>query len=1247
MQAPAGYSLGKSLHVGRHSHVYAAQREHDGREVVLKAYRSGSNQEERARHELALLQKLAGAGIPAVLELTLETGSPMLILERAAGITLDAWVGGSLPTPLEFIDVFRAVAEIVSRVHQARILHRDVNPGNILVDPATLDVSLIDFGQARPLGSATRGEIKSVESGPSGMLLYVSPEATGRMDRGLDSRSDLYSLGATMYFALTGRPPFDLRDRLAQVHAHMAKLPAAPAALRPELPATLSRIVLKLLQKTPEDRYQTAHALGRDLAECREQLRRTGIIQDDFPLASADAPFRPLFSKQLFGREREVQRLHDAYETARCGGVLLLAVQGAAGMGKSALIHELRGRLAETGGYLIRGKFDRYRRELPYSGLAQALDSLAQQLLAESAAQLADWGERMRSALGAIAGAISTLAPDLALVLGELPPIPALGPAETRARVVLALQRLLRALATREHPLVLVLDDLQWADAATRHVLREVLLEIRAASLLVVACYRDTEVDAAHPLFATLTELERDGVRIERVQLGPLGVDACAEMLSRALGRGLEETRSLAGCVSRKTGNSPLLAQQFIYHMYDLGVIRFEPRRGWSWDAEEIERADIADDAVALLSAKIARLTEPVARVLRLASCVGDHFERDALAELLGVSCDDIEPALFALCDEGLLSPAPQGFRFVHDRIREAARALIPAPERARLHAQAARRLLDPAHGGPTGMRVFEIADHLSAAGTALEAYERPRALEIYLLAAKCALLSGAAVTAAGYLGVARTLLDDETWTRQPALAIDVLMQSVESALQTLDFESAITLLDGLEPRALPRMIAAAAAGKRLRAEAQRRPGMHGVLPLILETLERFGVRWQAHPSHARTRWVMWRTDWTLRGPLDQTRIRPFSGGDPSSWLAPMLVMMEAGPMLSVLCPPLVAHAAAYALRMFCKHGFAAPPSAAFSALASSRLGFRNDVATSMRYAEAAGFWSRHLPHPIMNPRTDYMLNAFLYSWVRPRRDVLEPLRVASEQLFEVGDVEYGHYALSLRFTLMASVGESIELVEAEQERLAERMRNSSGVVERIKARALRLLRLGPVRSPRLDTEIVALAAELREHDAAHMGAWSIFAMVLCMLGRFDGVLACTYDPSRTVWRCTDIAFYRGIAAAALARPRILRESTRRVRALAACNPEFEPMLHGLRAERARLSGRSREALALYAKAADGASRHGFRHQLALIHERRVGALVSSRRDMEASAALAQAAALYEEWGASAKAARLRERDPA
>jgi hypothetical protein len=1241
MLPPPGYTLAKCLHTTRRSEVYAAVRDADGREVVLKSY--AADQAARAQREFDALRRAAGTGVIAALELDRASEQCVLVLERAKGISLSSFAQTPLD-PHTFLRIASALADALARVHAARIVHKDIKPSNIVIDPRTLDVAIVDFELAADLGSAD-SQLTQAE----GSLPYIAPEQTGRINHGVDFRSDLYSLGATFHHLLTSKPPFHGTPR-DLIHAHLAVPPPSPALHRPELPPTLARIVLKLMQKQPESRYQSARALHIDLCECLAQFDRAGAIEE-FPLGRSDEPCRPAFPRALLGREREIAQLGTLFQRARGGASACALLHGLPGMGKTALIDELRARIAEHGGYLAWGKFDLYRRDVPYQGVRAALESLAHQWLAEDDTRLGLWREALKTELGAIARALVDLSPDFeALLERDMPASPTLAANETRARLSLAIERVLQVATREAPPLVLVLDDLQWADAGSLELLEGILLA-KAPALLVVGTYRSQEVDATHPLSALLARLEQARVPILSVAIGPLATEDAAELLARALGRTPERTLGLAERIAVKTGNSPLLIQQFVLHMHALGYIRYAQDRGWVWDEMAIAGADVPDGAVGLMIAKLERLPVHAREALQLASCVADEFNVELLSELSDRDRAQLESGLWVLSEEGLIAPSRNGFRFAHDRIREAAQELLSARERQRIHSDAARLLLERTPESELAERSLEIADHLNIAAEQLDEEGRVRALDLNVRAGKQALLSGAAATACRYFAAGQRLLRDVDWETRPALAFELLIRHVEGAYQTRARELGLGLVAALERRPLSRLQQAQVAAKRISLQLRGAPGTAAV-SLVLESLRRFGVRWSQQPSLLRIWCTLLWTDWKLRGPLDEETFRTADLSHDSDWLAPVLVMGAGATTMGIHRPRLTCLVAAYCLRAYRKHGHVGSPAQALAAYAFAHFIFAPRWRRAERYAAAAEKWCALAQHPVYRPRSQFVLTLY-YGWTRPRRTLLEPMRRIAGAAREIGDLEYYALVLVQRLGLCAIVGEPLERVEQALESVRDFGLRQAGVSWT--TLALRLLVHGDVDPASLPQSTVP-QNDVPIYDGTAPPFW---LAALCFAGLYEQAYRCAAEAATSTVanndtsHLADYTLFHGLAAAELAGSRsgaggagayhkVVRGCARRLRSIARRGPDFVHMSLLLDAECARLAGRHAQCLELYATAVERALRQGYRHHAALILERQGRLLQQLRRETEAHSALARATAFYADWGAHAKVAALR-----
>ena len=440
----------------------------------------------------------------------------MLVLEDAGGEPLDRLLGAPMEVG-RFLRLAIAIAAALGKLHQRGLVHKDIKPANILVNQATGEVRLTGFGIASRL--ARERQSPHPPETIAGTLAYMAPEQTGRMNRSIDSRSDLYALGVTFYQMLTGALPFTAADPMEWVHCHLARRPVAPAERLKEIPGAISAIVMKLLAKMAEDRYQTAAGLESDLRRCQTEWRAQRRI-DDFPLGERDTPDRLLIPEKLYGRQREVETLLAAFDRVVKGGAPeLVLVSGYSGIGKSSVVNELQPVLVPPRGLFASGKFDQYKRDIPYATLAQAFQSLIRPLLGKSEADLAPWRDALREALGPNAGLIVDLVPELKLIIGEPPPVPEVPPQDAQRRFQLVFRQFIGVFARPEHPLALFLDDLQWLDAATLDLLEDLLSRSDLRNLLLIGAYRDNEVTAAHPLMRKLEAIRAAG-RVQDIKLG-------------------------------------------------------------------------------------------------------------------------------------------------------------------------------------------------------------------------------------------------------------------------------------------------------------------------------------------------------------------------------------------------------------------------------------------------------------------------------------------------------------------------------------------------------------------------------------------------------------------------------------------------------------------------------------------------------------------------------------------------------
>ncbi|MDI3284113.1 AAA family ATPase [Polyangium sp. 15x6] len=783
------YVVGEVLHTGTDMRIARAAEAGSGARVVLKfphGELSTTRALEELRHEYAVLRALEVPGVIRALGLEEHDRKPVLVLEHWGDTSL-ARVLDQGPLPVEIaMRLAATLARTLGEVHRRGLLHRDVKPHNILVDAERTRTCLIDFELAT-WWTPTLAEQTSLEA-VSGTLAYMAPEQTGRMNRAPDARADLYALGATLYQMLTGALLFDATDALELIHAHIARAPVPPHERAPErgIPEAVSAIVLKLLAKSPEDRYQTAGGAAWDLERAAHAWVETGTVAP-FPLARRDWDDRVRTPSRLFGREHESAVLAELFDEACRGATALSLVAGPSGVGKSALVQALQGKVRARRGIFATGKFDQLQRSTPYAALAQALRSVVRRRLSDPADVLERWKLSFQEAAGPNGQILVELIPELLHILGEPKPLLELGPMEAKHRFQTTVLRFVQALATVEHPLVLFIDDLQWADAASLSLLGELLKEPRGQHLLVVGAYRDEAVGPDHPLHALLGAPAAPGARTERIVLSPLGADAVAAMVGDMLDRPGAEVDELARLIKDKTDGSPFFVGQFLQLLHERKLVVRDAETGrWQWQRDAIERAGITDNVVSLLTRKLERLSPALRRALQTAACVGDRFDAGLLAHLLGQDAVTVGALLVQATREGLLvhegERAHEAYAFVHDRVQQAAYEALTAEERLSLHLGIGRTLRARYGAACADGELFETLYHRNRAAERLtEAGEKRDLAEQNLRAGQRAKASAADAQAVAFLGTAASLLGDEGWTEAPETTFEVHLAMAEA----------------------------------------------------------------------------------------------------------------------------------------------------------------------------------------------------------------------------------------------------------------------------------------------------------------------------------------------------------------------------------------------------------------------------------------------------------------------------------
>jgi PAS domain S-box-containing protein len=752
----------------------------------------------RMQEDITLRSTLDPAYVVRTLSLVHhQTARPTLILEDRGVVPLDCVPSAAMEIE-RFLCFAISVTAAVGHVHSHGLVHKDIKPANMLVNTARDQVWLTGFG----IASRLRRE-RQVPHPPevmAGTLAYMAPEQTGRVNRSIDSRSDLYALGVTFYEMLIGSLPFTASDSMELVHCHIARKPTPPHERRTTVPKALSAIIVKLLAKTAEERYQTAAGLQSDLVSCLAQWQSQHRIEE-FPLGVQDTPDRLLIPEKLYGRESEIADLLAAFDRVVAGErPELVLVSGYSGIGKSSVVNELHKALVPPRGLFASGKFDQYKRDIPYSTLAQALQSLVRPLLGRDEEELSHWRSTLKDALGPNGRLIVNLVPDLQLIIGEPPAIPDIPLQDAQRRFQLVMRRFIEVFARPEHPLALFLDDLQWLDSASLDLIEDLLTQSDLRHLMLIGAYRDNEVDALHPLMRKLEAIKRAGAPVVEIVLAPLTSSDLADLIADSLHCERERAAALAALIHEKTAGNPFFAIQFISEFVEGGLLAFDYNTGkWIWDLESIRSKGFADNVVDLLVGKLNRLPIRTEQILRLLACMGNSAEFDWLGMVSQQSNEEVHRGLLEAIQAGLVIHSEHSCKFTHDRVQEAAYSLIPEADRAEEHLRIGRRLVTHTRPEKREEAIFEIVNQFNRGATLIKLpEERGRVAELCVLAAKRAKASSAYASALTYLTAGAALLPENSWEDRHELCFTLELTRAECEFLTgrpLDAEKRLTVL--------------------------------------------------------------------------------------------------------------------------------------------------------------------------------------------------------------------------------------------------------------------------------------------------------------------------------------------------------------------------------------------------------------------------------------------------------------------
>src|ERR671933_308580 len=1050
------YHLIEILYEGVNTLVYRALRESDQTSVIIKTLKAEYptiEQLTRLRHEYQILQSLEIEGIVKALALENYQNGLALILSDFGGETFEKFIDLKENFDLnKFLQIAIQLASTLAELHQNHIIHKDIKPHNILINSKTCQVKITDFS----ISSRITKENQAV-SNPrelEGTLAYMSPEQTGRMNRSIDYRTDFYSLGITFYEMLTGQLPFQATDALEIVHCHIAKTPVPPHLINSEIPDAVSDIVMKLLAKTAEDRYQSALGLKADLEICLKMLQTSGEILR-FKVGELDLFSQFSIPQKLYGREQEVSLLMDAFErvsnpTQGQGGVEMMLVSGYSGIGKSFLVNEIHKPIVGARGYFISGKFDQFQRNIPYSALITAFQSLVKQLLTESEAQLAQCKEKLLAALGTNTQVIIDVVPEVELIIGKQPAAPELAPTEAQNRFNFVFQNFIRVFCSQEHPLVIFLDDLQWTDSATLKLLEVIMTDAETGYLFLIGAYRDNEVNRTHPLMITLDSLRSQSVIINNITLAPLALDHIRNLIANTLHSDTIAVKPLAELVIRKTSGNPFFVNQFLKTLYQENLLTFTPpsqdsQAFWQWDISNIEAMGITGNVVELMIRKLRKLPDSTQQVLQLAACVGNTFDLQTLSIIYKRSAAVAYRHLWGAIQEGLILPIsglkiiPEDiidthlvsleFKFLHDRVQQASYALINDSYKQVTHLQIGRLLWQNTASEALLEKIFEIVDHLNLGIELIsDESERTEIAKLNLMAGQKAKAATAYVAAAKYLQAGLGLLVNFSWDTEYELTLSLHTEAAEAAFLNGDFEAMQRLAEIVQNCAKTLLDSV----KVYEVKIQAYVGQNKLVEALntgLKILKQLGIEFPNSPNASDIGQALGETAAILSGTRIKVLIDLPEMTDPHQ-LAVIRILSRIFSACYSTVSSLVPLTVCKQVNLSVQYGNAAVSPFAYAVYSLLLCGAIGDIERGYEFGQLALRLVSKLNAKEIEAKTCHLVTAAVQHWKEHAKNTLAPFLSVFSTGLETGDLEYAGYAIMVWSHYSFFVGQQLTQLE-------------------------------------------------------------------------------------------------------------------------------------------------------------------------------------------------------------------------
>ncbi|BAY74650.1 multi-sensor signal transduction multi-kinase [Nostoc linckia NIES-25] len=1300
-----GYDLSEKLYDGSRTVVYRAVREIDSLPVVIKLLKNpypSFSELVQFRNQYTIAKNLNYPGIIQTYSLEPYQNGYMLVMEDCGGISLkDYFANKNIVSIDEFLQIAIALSNTLDILYRERIIHKDIKPSNILINPETKQVKLIDFSIASLLARETQGLVNP--NGLEGTLAYISPEQTGRMNRGIDYRTDFYSLGVTFYELLIGELPFTANDAMELLHCHIAKMPIA-LANKKEIPQVISDIVMKLMAKNAEERYQSAFGLRFDLENCLQQLRETGSIES-FEIGYRDVCDRFIIPDKIYGRETEVSSLLQAFERVSLGTTEMMLVAGFSGIGKTAIVNEVHKPIVRQRGYFIKGKFDQFQRNIPFSAFVQAFRDLMGQLLTESDAQIQQWKNKILDAVGENGQVIIEVIPELDIIIGQQPPAIELSGMAAQNRFNLLFQNFTQVFASAEHPLVIFLDDLQWADSASLNLMQ--LLMVDAGHLFIIGAYRDNEVNTAHPLILALDEITKSQATINTITLAPLSQVQVNNLVADTLKCAEDLAWNLSVLIYQKTKGNPFFATQFLKALHQENLIQFDIELGcWQFDIAQVTTQAVTDDVVAFMALQLRKLPPSTQQVLQLGACIGNQFDLETLAIVSEHSQIETAASLWKALQEGLILPIGdiykfyqqeslvigdwslekskkttngQGqmavtYKFIHDRVQQAAYSLIPDDQKQATHLKIGQLLLQNTAPEAVELNVFDIVNQLNNGIALIDGIgDRYELAQLNLIAGKKAKVSTAYKAAIKYCAIGMEMLPEDSWQIAYDLTFKLYRECAECEYITGRFAEAERLFHQALQYTENKFDLAEIYGLQLALRSNQGVNLPAAYEAALSALSVMGMSIPATEEgqqaliattlqeiHAKLETVQPADVFDLPEMTDAAK-KVCMSILPNLWGAAYVGGNQALTILSILLM----------VRTSLTYGNAESSGCAYC-LYGMMLTIQGDYRSAYEFGALGRKLDRHFNSIKFIPKTNNVFGHTINPYNRPLVENLAVYQQSLQASYETGDIGFGIWAVICLIWTMLLKGDYLSEVYAETEKYLSYVQqvNNVNMTHTFYLQQEFLLHLqGLLAEPDLlvnqsDRHILCLDVWHKNNFEAGIN-WYCFLKIqlLYLYGRYADAVEVAAIAEKTLASNLGLFpiilfhFYYPLSLAALY-PQATPENQQHYwdvmqqhwqlleRWTQTCPENFLHQSLLVAAEMARVCGNYADAIACYDRAITAAKENHFTQIAALANELAAKFYIEWGKDRIAQEYITQAYYAYARWGAKAKVADLETRYP-